>query len=271
MIVERIISSLGQSSIFGGQIMSMKLPFFNKQTETNQIDPHKLPQHVAIIMDGNGRWAKKRGLPRVAGHREGLKVVRDIAKTASKYKIKYLTLYAFSTENWKRPKSEVDFIMKLPKDFLHSYLPEMIENNVRIQTIGEFDVLPDATKEAVQYAIEQTKHNNGLLLNFALNYGSRYEMIRAIEGIVRDVNQGKLDINSLDEHIFSNYLYTNGLPDPDLLIRTSGEKRLSNFLLWQLAYTEFWFTDVHWPDFNEEIFVQALCDYQQRIRRYGGI
>ena len=251
----------------------MRLPFFRSKQEVTEeeIKLDNLPEHIAIIMDGNGRWAKKRGLPRVAGHKEGMDVVQKTVQMAVKYKIKILTLYAFSTENWKRPKSEVDYLMKLPKDFLHKYLPEMIENNVRIETIGEFDTLPGFTKEAVQYAKEQTRHNDGLLLNFALNYGSRYEINRAIEQIARDVHDGKIELDSLDEKIISNYLYTQGLPDPDLLIRTGGERRLSNFLLWQLAYTEFWFTDVHWPDFNHDIFLQALCDYQQRKRRYGGI
>lgn len=252
--------------------MSMKLPFFkNRQTENNQGELINVPDHVAIIMDGNGRWAKKRGLPRIAGHKEGMDVVKEIAKSASNLKIKILTLYAFSTENWKRPKSEVDFLMKLPIDFLHTYLPEMMENNVRIDTIGEFDTLPSFTKEAIQYAKDQTKYNDGLLLNFALNYGSRFEILRAIKQIVNDVNDMDIKMESLDENFFSKYLYTEGLSDPDLLIRTSGEQRLSNFLLWQLAYTEFWFTDVYWPDFNEEIFKKALYDYQQRKRRYGGI
>ncbi|MGM8211721.1 isoprenyl transferase [Virgibacillus sp. W0430] len=253
--------------------MSMKLPFFRKKRTTNfeRITLDNPPDHVAIIMDGNGRWAKKRGLPRIAGHKEGMDVVKNIVSVAIKYNVKVLTLYAFSTENWKRPKAEVEFLMKLPKEFLHVYLPEMIENNVRIETIGEFDVLPDYTREAVQYAKEQTSQNDGLLLNFALNYGSRLEIIRGIKQMMSDVDASKITLDDLDEQLFSNYLYTNGLSDPDLLIRTSGEQRLSNFLLWQLAYTEFWFTDVLWPDFNEEIFRQALLDYQQRKRRYGGI
>lgn len=161
--------------------------------------------------------------------------------------------------------------MRLPKDFLHTYLPEMIENNVKIATIGEFDALPYFTKEAIQYAMDKTKYNDGLLLNFALNYGSRFEIMRAIKQVMTDVKNDKLTLESLDEDSFSEYLYTEGMSDPDLLIRTSGEQRLSNFLLWQLAYSEFWFTDVLWPDFNGEIFKQALCDYKQRKRRYGGI
>ncbi|UJL47961.1 isoprenyl transferase [Virgibacillus sp. NKC19-16] len=253
--------------------MSMKLPFINnkQKKENEQTDLENIPDHVAIIMDGNGRWAKKRGLPRIAGHREGVKVVKNIVKTASKHNVQILTLYTFSTENWKRPKSEVDFIMKLPKEFLDVYLPELIENNVRLETIGEVEALPKDTKEVIQYAKDKTKNNNGLLLNFALNYGSRFEIMQAIKQIMADIDGAKLSVEAVDEEIFSKYLYTQGIRDPDLLIRTSGEQRLSNFLLWQLAYTEFWFTDVLWPDFNEETFKQALHEYQQRKRRYGGI
>ncbi|MFD2760344.1 isoprenyl transferase [Lentibacillus juripiscarius] len=253
--------------------MSMKLPFFKKKKpepkEQSEFDT--IPKHVAIIMDGNGRWAKKRGLPRIAGHKEGMDVVRDVVKTAVSFHIEILTLYAFSTENWKRPDSEVDYLLRLPKEFLHIYLPELIENNVRIETIGELELLPDHTKEAVHYAKEKTKDNDGLLLNFALNYGSRFEIMEAIRRIVADIDDNQLKLDSLDEKTFAAYLYTNGLSDPDLLIRTSGEKRLSNFLLWQAAYSEFWFTDVLWPDFSEEMFKDALHDYQQRKRRYGGV
>lgn len=252
----------------------MRLPFFKKkqvEIKEQQCKFENIPNHVAIIMDGNGRWAKKRGLPRIAGHKEGMDVVKEIVIAATNHNVKILTLYAFSTENWKRPKSEVDFLMKLPKEFLHIYLPEMIENNVKIETIGEFDALPTHTKEAIQYAKDKTKNNDGLLLNFALNYGSRFEIMRAIKQVVTDMDGSKASIDTLDEETFSKYLYTTGLADPDLLIRTSGEQRLSNFLLWQLAYSEFWFTDVLWPDFNEDIFQKALYDYQQRKRRYGGI
>lgn len=252
--------------------MAIWLPFLNKKQKT--APPGILenpPEHVAIIMDGNGRWASKKGLPRIAGHKEGMSVVQRIVRAAVDYDVKVLTLYAFSTENWKRPKPEVDFLMKLPKDFSHIYLPDMIENNVRIETIGEFDALPPHTKNAINHAKESTKDNDGLLLNFALNYGSRYEMVRAIKSIAAGVRDEELTIDSIDEELIGNCLYTKTLRDPDLLIRTSGEQRLSNFLLWQSAYTEFWFTDVLWPDFNKAIFKEALLDYQQRIRRYGGV
>lgn len=254
--------------------MPMKLPFFKSKNEERFIQTEELtniPKHVAIIMDGNGRWAKRKGLPRIAGHKAGMDVVKKTVETAVKYNIKVLTLFAFSTENWRRPKQEVEYLLRLPKEFLHIYLPDLMRNNVRIETIGDFESLPDYTKEAVRYAKEKTKNNDGLLLNFALNYGSRDEILSAIKLIMKDFDEDKFSLEQLDEDRLSQYLYTNHLSDPDLLIRTSGEQRLSNFLLWQLAYTEFWFTDVLWPDFNEEIFVEALMDYQNRSRRFGGI
>jgi len=257
--------------------MSIKLPFFNnketdiKETIKEQLIDDKLPRHVAIIMDGNGRWANKRGLPRVAGHKEGMDVVQRIVRTAVRYNIEILTMYAFSTENWKRPKHEVDYLLRLPKMFLNVYLPELIEKNVKVNMIGSLDSLPAHTKEAVQNAKEKTKDNTGLLLNFALNYGGRNEIITAVERMVTDIEKGKLQKEHITEELFSTYLYTNNFCDPDLIIRTSGEQRLSNFLLWQSAYSEFWFTDELWPDFTEEMFEQALYDYQTRTRRYGGV
>ncbi|GAB4072562.1 isoprenyl transferase [Barrientosiimonas marina] len=253
--------------------MSMKIPFFKqKESKANETsDSDNMPRHVAVIMDGNGRWAKKRGLPRIAGHKAGMDVVRDVAKAAANSDIETLTLYAFSTENWRRPTSEVNYLLSLPKEFLHIYLPELIENNVRVETIGDSTVLPDHTKDAVNDAKSKTMMNDGLLLNFALNYGSRYEMIEAIKQIAADVDDSALSLDELDEDVVSRYLYTNNLSDPDLLIRTSGEQRLSNFLLWQCAYSELWFTDILWPDFTADTFRQALTDYQQRKRRYGGV
>lgn len=236
-----------------------------------QIKDHEVPSHVAIIMDGNGRWAKKRALPRVAGHHEGMKVVRKITKLANELGVKTLTVYAFSTENWKRPKMEVDFLMKLPEEFLGTFLPELIEENVRVEMIGYMDMLPEHTKRAVGKAMEDTKENTGLVLNFALNYGSRAEIIDGVKRVMDDVKNGKISESELTEEVFSSYLMTKDLNDPDLLIRTSGEIRLSNFMLWQLAYTEFWFTDVLWPDFNEEHFVEAIEAFQGRQRRFGGV
>nr|WP_235988893.1 isoprenyl transferase [Aquibacillus kalidii] len=253
--------------------MINKLPFLKKKSseEIRTLKPDNIPEHVAIIMDGNGRWAKKRGLPRFAGHKEGMDNVKKVVKTANKHGLKVLTLYAFSTENWKRPKPEVDYLMKLPMDFLSTYLPELIEENVQIQTIGEFDLLPDHTKKAIQEAKDKTVKNNGLILNIALNYGSRYELVQSIKKTVTDIQNGKYSVEEIDENVISDNLYTSHLKDPDLLIRTSGEIRLSNFLLWQSAYTEFWFTDALWPDFSEALFEQALLDYQNRKRRFGGI
>lgn len=230
-----------------------------------------IPSHVAIIMDGNGRWARKRNLPRIAGHREGMMVVRKISRLAGDLGIKALTLYAFSTENWKRPKPEVDFLMKLPQDYLNDYLPELIDENVQVRMMGSKENLPQHTLRALEQAINDTKDNDGLILNFALNYGSRLEIIGAVQHILQDYQNGIVNGEKLNEEIFSQYLMTNTLPDPDLLIRTSGEIRLSNFMLWQLAYTEFWFTDILWPDFNELCFIEAIEEYQKRQRRFGGV
>ncbi len=252
--------------------MVIRLPFFRKKRKKlERIELDNTPEHIAIIMDGNGRWAKKKGLPRIAGHKEGMTVVQKIVRSAVKYDVKVLTLYAFSTENWKRPKPEVDFLMRLPKEFSHIYLPEMMENNVRIDTIGDFDSLPTHTKKAINHAKEKTKNNDGLLLNFALNYGGRYDIIQGMKKTLKQIENGELSVEDVDEEIISNNLFTAGINDPDLLIRTSGEERLSNFLLWQLAYTELSFTDVLWPDFNEELFKKAILDYKKRKRRYGGI
>lgn len=257
--------------------MSIRIPFFNnrqepiKETFTEEIVIEKVPEHVAIIMDGNGRWANRQGLPRIAGHKEGMEVVQRIVRAADKFKIKILTMYAFSTENWKRPKTEVDYLMRLPKMFLNKYLPELMEKNVKVNVIGEISDLPPHTIEAVSHAMEKTKNNTGLLLNFALNYGGRSEIIKAVKQMIHDVDHGILTKENITEELFGKYLYTHNLCDPDLIIRTSGEKRLSNFLLWQSAYSEFWFTDVLWPDFTEETLAQALRDYQTRIRRYGGV
>ncbi|MGM0788956.1 MAG: isoprenyl transferase [Bacillota bacterium] len=236
-----------------------------------KIREQKVPSHVAIIMDGNGRWAKKRALPRIAGHHEGMKVVRRTTKLANELGIKTLTLYAFSTENWKRPKLEVDYLMKLPEEFLGTFLPELVEENVRVQMIGYKEKLPGHTLRAIEKAMEETKDNDGLILNFALNYGSRAEILEAVKRVLNDCQSGIMEESDLNEEAFSAYLMTEGLEDPDLLIRTSGEIRLSNFMLWQLAYTEFWFTDVLWPDFTEGELLEAIEVFQNRQRRFGGV
>ncbi|WP_087974754.1 isoprenyl transferase [Oceanobacillus rekensis] len=253
--------------------MSMKIPFFNNKqsVESMHYPEENTPEHIAIIMDGTGRWAEKRGMSRVYGHKEGVTTVINIVKAAVKFNVKVLTLYAFSTENWKRPNSEIEYIMGLPKKFLNMYLADLISNNVRIKVIGDMDHLPSSTRETVQYAIDRTENNEGLQLNFALNYGGKQEILNAMKEAIADINDAKLSLDQLDKQQFSRYLYTSGMTDPDLLIRTGGEKRLNNFLLWQLAYSEFWFTDVLWPDFSEREFIKALEEYKQRKRRFGGV
>ncbi|TCZ79994.1 isoprenyl transferase [Paenibacillus albiflavus] len=230
-----------------------------------------IPAHVAIIMDGNGRWAKQRGLPRIAGHHSGMKNIKNITLMANALGVKVLTMYAFSTENWKRPKEEVDFLMKLPQEFFPLEIEELMENNVQIRMTGWKEGLPTHTLKAVEDAIERTKNNTGLILNFALNYGGRKELLDGIQQMLNDVQEGKLTPEDICEERFSSYMLTAGLPDPDLLIRTSGEQRLSNFLLWQIAYSELWFTNAYWPEFTNEHFLQAIAEYQHRSRRYGGI
>jgi undecaprenyl diphosphate synthase len=233
-------------------------------------EKHKVPQHVAIIMDGNGRWAKKRGLPRAVGHKAGMKAVKEITKAALQNGVKILTLYAFSTENWKRPKEEVDYLMKLPQEYVATELMELKEKNVQIRLIGSEEGLPDYTLEAVKEAQLKTAHNTGLILNFAFNYGSRAEIIDMVKHVSRLVESNEISINDINQELVEHFLQTKGLPDPDLLIRTK-ELRLSNFMLWQIAYSELYFTDVCWPDFSKAHFEKALVEYQRRIRRYGSI
>ncbi|MFS0574195.1 isoprenyl transferase [Sporosarcina sp. 179-K 3D1 HS] len=236
-----------------------------------ELKKRQIPAHVAIIMDGNGRWAKQRNLPRVAGHHEGMKTVRKITRMANELGIQALTLYAFSTENWKRPKMEIDFLMKLPGEFLSTYLPELIEQNVKVEMIGNFDKLPGHTKTAIQKAMEATKDNDGMVLNFAMNYGSRLEIAETVKEIVTLVQEGSLAITDINETLIGSHLMTAHLPEPDLLIRTSGEVRLSNFMLWQLAYAEFSFLDVLWPDFDEVCLLNSIEEFQMRNRRFGNV
>ncbi|MDO6354094.1 isoprenyl transferase [Caloramator sp. CAR-1] len=236
-----------------------------------EIDMSNLPQHIAIIMDGNGRWAKKRNLPRTMGHKAGVETIREIVKTCSKIGIKYLTLYAFSTENWKRPQDEVNTLMNLLVEYLRKEVEELDKNNVIINWIGDISKLPLICQEELKRAKEKTKDNDGLTLTLALNYGGRDEIKRAIINIAKDVNAGKLDVDSIDENTISGYLDTANIPDPDLLIRPSGELRISNFLLWQIAYSELWFSDIYWPDFSSKHLLEAIKDYQKRERRFGSI
>ncbi len=253
------------------------MAFFRSEDPKNELifdEEGLIPAHVAIIMDGNGRWAKKRMMPRVYGHKEGMNTVKKIAIHASKLQIKVLTLYAFSTENWKRPNEEVNFLMGLPIDFFDVFMPEIMENNIKVTTIGWIEHLPEKTLKVVENAVEKTKNNTGLILNFALNYGSRLEISEAAKRIAQDVGNGTITSDDITEELFSSYLMTSqlgALQDPDLLIRTSGEIRLSNFLLWQAAYSEMYFTDDFWPDFSPKSLETALAEYQHRNRRFGGI
>ena len=232
------------------------------------------PKTVAIIMDGNGRWAKKRGLPRTAGHKKGADTIRTVALAAQDMGIQKLILYAFSTENWKRPEEEVSFLMNLPIDFFDVFMPELKANNIRVNVIGWEDQLPKHTKEKVMDAVDQTKNNTGMVLNFALNYGSRQEITQVVKAVAEKISNDELSVDEVTEEYISNALFTGELGemrDPELLIRTSGELRISNFLLWQIAYSELYFTDEFWPDFNAVSLEKAVADYQKRHRRYGGL
>lgn len=224
-----------------------------------------LPTHIGIIMDGNGRWAQKRNLPRYYGHKEGIESVRRVVKTAKKYGVKYLTLYSFSTENWKRPKEEVEFLFKLMEERLKKEGEKLNKQNVRVRFIGNRKQLPQRLQKIMGDVEELTKNNNGFNLTFAINYGGREEILQAIKKVK------KYKIKDLNEDNFKRYLYTKDLPDPDIIVRTAGEKRISNFLLWQSSYSEFYFTKTLWPDFSEEDFLKVLSDYQRRKRKFGGL
>ena len=239
------------------------------------IDQNRIPAHVAIILDGNGRLAKKKGLPRLAGHNAGMLAMKEIVKASSVLGVKYLTVYAFSTENWKRSKEEVGGIFKLLVKYVDSELSELHENNVKVKVLGDYSVIPKNAVERLEKSLETTANNTGLQFNIALNYGSRAEIVRAVRRIYEDIRKGALDEETeITEELISRYLYTgdeNGnIPDPDLIIRTSGEERLSNFMLWQSAYSEFAFTDVFWPDFSPAEYERLIEAYQNRDRRFGG-
>lgn len=255
--------------------------FFGKQSNNNvsddeaellaQIDKAKMPEHIAIIMDGNGRWAKKRGLPRLAGHKAGVETLRRVMRICNSLEIPILTVYAFSTENWRRPQEEVAGLMQLLEDYLQKEIAELNENNVRLLAIGNLQELPASVRQLLGAAMEKTKNNTKSKLVLALNYGGRREIVDATREIAKNVQNGELTPEQIDEQVFGNYLYTADLPEPDLLIRASGEMRLSNFLLWQLAYTELWISEVNWPDFDRLQILQAVASYQQRERRFGGL
>lgn len=250
--------------------------FFNKKKKIEKeqkinIDRSRVPQHVAIIMDGNGRWAKERNLPRAMGHKAGVETIREVVKECDRLGINYLTLYAFSTENWKRPSEEVNSLMHLLVEYLRNEFEELNSNNVVINHIGDISKLPKVCQDELISAYERTKNNTGVVMNLALNYGGRAEIITAIKNIIDDAKNGKINSKDIDEQIISKYLFTANMPDPDLIIRPSGEQRISNFLLWQCAYSEFWYSNINWPDFKPEHLHRAIYDYQNRDRRFGGI
>lgn len=236
------------------------------------IDPARLPAHIAIIMDGNGRWARRRRLPRVAGHQAGVGPVRSTVETCARLGVKVLTLYAFSLENWKRPRAEVETLWRLLRYYLRQELPELQKNDIRLQAIGRPEALPPQVRRELEAAVEATSANRGLLVNLAINYGGRAEIVDAINSILEVARvDGRLASLKLDEELISSNLYTSSCPDPDLLIRTSGEMRISNFLLWQIAYAELYVTETLWPDFTRRDLLQAILEYQKRERRYGGL
>jgi undecaprenyl diphosphate synthase len=241
----------------------------------DKLDLKSLPQHVAVIMDGNGRWAQKRHLPRVAGHRAGVKTARQIIESCARLKLPCLTLYAFSLENWRRPQAEVDFLMRLLREYLSRELPSIHKNNIKLQVIGRSGQLPDEVRKDIEDGMRLTANNTGMRLVVALNYGARAEIVDAVNALLQQQSQanGKNGATThvIDEQQISEHLYTAGLPDPDLLIRTSGEMRVSNFLLWQIAYAEIYVTETLWPDFSRERLLEALLDFQKRERRYGGL
>lgn len=236
-----------------------------------RIDLNRLPRHIAVIMDGNGRWAKSRGLPRIEGHRTAVASVSEILEVCARLGIEVLTLYAFSVENWKRPRAEVNALMRLLIEYIRKELNALHSNHIRLRTIGRMEELQPTVQKELVRAIERTRNNTGTLLNVALNYGGRTEIVDAVRHIAEAVSQGRLRVEEIDETIIHNHLYTAGLPDPDLMIRTSGEMRISNFLLWQLAYSELWITPTLWPDFRRIDLFQALIDYQKRERRFGDV
>jgi len=238
-------------------------------TSKEEINTDNLPRHIAIIMDGNGRWAKKKGMLRVLGHKNGVTAVRETVEAAAELGVEYLTLYAFSTENWNRPKKEIDALMQLLVSTINKETKTLMKNNIRLSATGNLNALPKACYSELKETIETTSENQRMQLNLALSYSSRWEIVDAVKNIAKDVKGGELDLKSIDEKLFSNYLHSASSPDPELLIRTSGEYRISNFLLWQIAYAELYFTDTLWPDFRKEHLYEAIADYQSRERRFG--
>lgn len=253
----------------------MKLNWNGEQTVEDKAkqlllqEQGKLPKHIAVIMDGNGRWATERGLPRIAGHKEGIESVREIVKASSQIGVKFITLYAFSIENWNRPGAEVSGLMRLLEQYLRNEIDELHENNVRLMSIGKLSSLPKVVQKLLKFASEKTKNNTGLTLTLALSYSGRWDIVRAVQMIALDVRRGKISPEDISEETFSGYLQTHNVPPPDLMIRTSGEMRLSNFLLWEMAYSEIYITNKFWPDFRRNEYYDAITDYLQRERRFG--
>lgn len=234
-----------------------------------KLDFNKLPRHIAIIMDGNGRWAKKHTIGRIRGHEKGVQAVKTTVRACLEIGIKYLTLFAFSMENWNRPDEEVQALMSLLEKYLDKETKQLNKQGIRLEIIGDLDLLNPSLKAKVLQAREETKNNERMILNMALSYGGRDEIVNAVKKIIREIRENKINIENINKGFFSNYLYTAGMPDPDLLIRTSGEYRISNFLLWQMAYTELYFTNILWPDFTKEHLLKAIATYQKRERRFG--
>ena len=247
-------------------------PASREETELlDKLDLKRLPQHLAVIMDGNGRWAERRHLPRIAGHRAGVKAAREVIESCARLKLPYLTLYAFSLENWRRPQAEVDFLMRLLREYLKRELPSIHKNNIRLLVIGRSEQLPEGVRKDIENGMRLTARNTGMKLVVALNYGGRAELVDAFNAMLDQIRSNGLSAFHADEQTISEHLYTSGLPDPDLLIRTSGEMRVSNFLLWQIAYAEIYVTETLWPDFSRARLLEALVDFQKRERRYGGL
>ncbi len=251
--------------------MSKKKSASDEKLQNELKKSGEIPKHIAIIMDGNGRWAKKRGLPRVAGHKRGVDTVKDIVEACAEIGVKYLTLYTFSTENWKRPKDEVSTLMRLLLNSLRDRVDELCENEIRLTTIGDTESLPYEVQKQLKADIERTKNNKKMILNLALSYSGRWEIIEAVKKISKAVEKGDIKPDEINEQLFSKFLTTKDLPDPDLVIRTSGEFRVSNFLLWQIAYSEFVITDIYWPDFNRHHLYESIRAFQKRERRFGKV
>lgn len=257
--------------MFKGLFQTRKNTMSDAALDLSGIDLNNIPQHIAIIMDGNGRWAKAQGKIRTYGHQAGAETLKKIVRAADKIGIKVISAYAFSTENWKRPVTEVNFIMELLSRYLTNEIDEFKENNVQVRFIGSQEGLPEIVKQKMAHAVAETKDNTGIILNLAINYGGQAEILHAVKSIAQKAANGNIAVDEITNEVFEQYLYTKGLPAPDLLIRPGGDLRISNFLLWQIAYAEIWTTDVYWPDFSEEHLLQAIRAFQGRERRFGGL